>query len=105
MVLSLLSLHRPAASGVSATSSFDECMFASLTAEDLQVWIKKLKHGKSPGLDDVSADMVIDADDLLHDCLLQLFKRMLATSFPDCLSVGIITTVLRSGEPTTGASQ
>ena len=65
-------------------------MFASITA-DMTVYtcIKKLKRGNSPGIDGVSADMVIDGGDLLHDCLLQLFNRMLATSFPQCLSVGV----------------
>jgi len=44
--------QRPATSGVSATSSSDdECMFASITAEELHVCIKKLKRGKSPGID------------------------------------------------------
>ena len=91
--------QRPAASGVSATSSSDdECMFASITAEELHVCIKKLKRGKSPGIDGVSADMVIDGGDLMHDCLLQLFNRMLVTSFPECLSVGMITAVFKSGE-------
>ena len=28
----------------------------------------------------------------------QLFNRMLATSFPECLSVGMITAVFKSGE-------
>ena len=59
---------------------------------------KSLKHGKSSGIDDVSADMVIDGGDMLHECLLQLFNRMLATSFPEHLSVGVITAVFRSGE-------
>jgi len=91
--------QRPATSGVSATSSSDdECMFASITAEELHVCIKKLKRGKSPGIDGVSADMVIDGGDLLHDCLLQLFNRMLATSCPECLSIGMITAVFKSGE-------
>ena len=71
-------------------------MFASITAEELHVCIKKLKRGKSPGIDGVSADMVIDGGDLLHDCLF-LFNRMLATSFPECLSVGMITAVFKSG--------
>jgi len=34
--------------------------------EELHVCIKKLKRGKSPGIDGVSADMVIDGGDLLH---------------------------------------
>ncbi len=73
-------------------------MFASITAEELHVCIKKLKRSKSPGIDGVSADMVIDGGDLLHECLLRLFNRMLATSFPECLSVGVITAVFESGE-------
>ncbi len=44
-------------------------MFASITAEELRVCINKLKRGKSPGIDGVSADMVIEGGDLLHDCL------------------------------------
>ena len=32
----------------------------------------KLKHGKSPGIHGVAADMVIAGGDLLHDCLPQL---------------------------------
>ena len=43
--------------------------------------------GQSVRIDGVSADMVIDDGDLLHDCLLQLFNRMLATSFSVCLLV------------------
>ena len=58
---------------------------------------KNLKRGKSPGIDGVSADMVIDGGDMLHECLLQLFNRMLATFFPECLSIGVITAVFRSG--------
>ena len=42
-------------------------MFAGITAETLQVCIKKLKRCKSAGIDGVTADMVIDGSDLLHD--------------------------------------
>ena len=91
--------QRPAASGVSPTSKTDdECIFASITAEKRHVYIENLKRGKSPGIDGLSADMVNDGGDLLHDCLLQLFNRMLATSFPECLSAGVITAVFKSGE-------
>ena len=73
-------------------------MFASITAEELHVCIKELKCGKSPGIYGVSADMVIDGGDMLHDRLLQLFNRMLATPFPECLSVSMITAVFTVGE-------
>jgi len=72
---------------------------------ELHVCIKKLKHGKSPGIDGVSADMVIDGGDLLRDCLLQLFNRMLATTFSECLSVGMITAVSSSGEKSDMSNQ
>ena len=54
--------QRPATPGVSASSGFDdECMFASITTEELHVCIQNdWKHGKSPGIDGVSADMVVD---------------------------------------------
>ncbi len=56
--------QRPAASGVSPTSNTDdECMFAGITAEELHVCVQELKRGKSPGIDGVSADMVIDGGD------------------------------------------
>ena len=87
--------QRPAASGVAATScSDDECMFASITAEKLHVCIEKLERGKSPGIVGVAADVVTDGGDLLHHCLLQLFNGMRANSFPEILSVGMITAVL-----------
>ena len=59
--------------------------------------IQKLKHGKSPGIDGVSAVMLIDGHELLHNCLLQLFNRMLAIHFPECLSVDMFTAVYKSG--------
>ena len=59
--------------------------------------IRKLERGTSPGIDGVSADMVTGGGDLMHECLLHLFNCMLATHFPECLSVGMITAVFKSG--------
>ena len=90
--------QRPTSSGVSTPSLSDECMFASINADELHTSIRKLKRGKSPGIDGISAEMIIDGGDLMHSCLLDLYNRMLATHFPECLSVGMITAVYKSGE-------
>ncbi len=68
-------------------------MFADITADELHACIKKLKRGKSPGIDGVCAEMIKDGGDLLHNCMLELFNRMLASHFPERLSVGMITAV------------
>ena len=42
--------------------------------------------------------MIKDGGDLLGSCLLLLFNCMLASHFPECLSVGLITAVYKSGD-------
>ena len=42
--------------------------------------------------------MIKDGDDLVQQCLLWLFNCMLASHFPERLSVGLITTVYKSGD-------
>ena len=70
--------QRPATPGVSLPSSeSDECMFAHITADELQVCIKRLQRGKSPGIDGVCAGMIKDGGELLQSCLLELFNRIL----------------------------
>ena len=56
------------------------------------------KSGKSPGIDDILADMIKDGGDLVQQCLLWLFNCMLASHFPERLSVGLITAVYKSGD-------
>ena len=90
---------RPTIPGVSSSSSeSDECMFAHITADELQVCIKRLQRGMSPGIDAVCAEMIKDGGELLHTCLLELFNRMLMSHFPECLSVGVITAVFKAGD-------
>ena len=54
--------------------------------------------------DGVSADMVTNGGDLLHNGLPQLFNRMLATHFPECLSVSMITAIFNLQETLTCAT-
>ncbi len=42
--------------------------------------------------------MIKDGGDLVQQCLLWLFNCMLASQFPDCLSVGLITAVYKSAD-------
>ena len=57
-----------------------------------------LKRGKSPGIERVTADMIKDGGDLLKESLLWLFNCILASHFPEGLSVGVITAVYKSGD-------
>ena len=73
-------------------------MFADITVEELQICIKRLQRGKSPGIDGICAGMIKDGGELMHSCLLELFNRMLSSHFPECMSVGVITAVYKAGD-------
>ena len=68
-----------------------------ITLDELSACIKRLKRGKSPGIDGVLADMIKDGSSVLKECLLWLFNCILASPFPERLSVGLITAVYKSG--------
>ena len=87
--------QRPADSGVS-TSCSD--LTAGITVDELSQSIRRLKRGKSPGIDGILADMIKDGGDLVQQCLLWLFNCMLASHFPERLSVGLITAICKSGD-------
>ena len=61
---------------------------------------QQLKRGKSPGNDGIPVYMLKDCGDLVQECLLWLFNCMLASHFPERLSVGLITAVYKSGDKT-----
>ena len=90
--------QRPADSGVSTSNPDDACLNKDITADELSQCIKRLKRGKSPGSDGILADMIKDGGDLMRQCLLWLFNCMLASHFPERLSVGLITAVYKSGD-------
>ena len=90
--------QRPADSGVSTLCPDDTCLNQDITADELSQRIKRLKRGKSPGNDGILADMIEDGGDLMQQCLLWLFNCMLASHFPERLSVGLITAVYKSGD-------
>ena len=86
------------APGVSTSDSNCAALNADITIEELCPCIKRLKRGKSPGIDGILADMIKDGGDLVQECLLWLFNCMLASHFPERLSVGLITAVHKSGD-------
>ena len=88
----------PAAPGVFTPDSNNASLNANITSDELCSCIKRLKRGKSPGIDGILADMIKDGGDLVQECLLWLFNCMLASHFPERLSVGLITAVYKSGD-------
>ena len=71
---------------------------ADITVDELSQCIKRLKRDKSPGIDGILADMIKDGGDLVQQCLLWLLNCMLASHFPERLSVGLITAMYNSGD-------
>lgn len=65
----------------------------------LHTCFKHLKHSKNPGIDGICilAEMIKYGGDLLESCLMLLFNCMLASHFPERLSVGLIIAVYKSG--------
>ncbi len=76
----------------------DACLSADISVEELSQCIKRLKSGKSPGIDGILADMIKDGGDIVQQCLLWLLNCMLASHFPERLSVGLITAIYKSGD-------
>ncbi len=68
----------PAASGVFTFGLESACLNEkNITHDELCSCIKRLQCGKSPGIDGIVADMIKDGGDLVKECLLWLFNRML----------------------------
>lgn len=81
-------------SHVCAPASDTACFNENITLDELCSCIKRLQHG----IDGIVADMVKYCGDLVKECLLWLLSCMLASHFPERLSVGRITVVYKSGD-------
>ena len=68
------------------------------TIEELSSCIKRLKHGKSPGIDGSLPELSKDGGEHAKQSLLWLFNCMLAGRFPERLFVGLITAIQKSGD-------
>jgi hypothetical protein len=67
----------PTAPGVSTPGLESACLNEDITLDELCSCIKRLQRGQSPGIDGIVADMIKDGGDLVKECLLWLFNRML----------------------------
>ncbi len=81
-----------------STVQSDDALNKDITIDELSSCIKRLKRGKSPGIDGILPDMIKDGGELVKQSLLWLFNCMLAGHFPERLSVGLITAVYKSGD-------
>ena len=80
---------RPVAPGVSTPALDNACLNDDITLDELSACIKHLKRG----IDGILTGMIKDGGDLLKESLLWVFNCILASQFPERLSVGLITAV------------
>ncbi len=85
-------------SGTSVRAADASCLNAPVTSDELHDCIKRLKRNKSADIYGILSEMVKNGGEVLHSCLLIIFKLMLVTYFPKQLSVGLITAVYKSGD-------
>ena len=73
--------------------------FQDIRIEELRSAIKNLKMSKSPGLDKISAKLLIEAGDTITPSLVLLFNLSLNTGiFPDDWKFAKVTPIYKSGE-------
>ena len=83
----------PGQASVLDSRDHSKCLSVDITVDELHDCIKKLKRGKSSGMDGLLAEMIKDGGDMLQNCILCLCNCMLASHFPERLSVGLINAV------------
>ena len=73
--------ERHAASGVS-TSDPDDALNKDITLDELCSCIKRLKLGKSPGMDGVPLDMIKNGGEIVKQKLVTAFQLYAGLPFP-----------------------
>ncbi len=84
-------------SGTSVQAADASCLDVPVTSDELHDCNKRLKRNKSAGIYGILPEMVKGAGEILHSCLLVIFRMMLVSQFPNQLSVGLTTAVYKSG--------
>lgn len=80
-----------------SNKSFTELDY-SINKNELHEAMKKLKNGKSPGLDQITNQMIKAGSDQLNTILLRLFNKVFSLSiYPNTWSVGFITNIFKKG--------
>jgi hypothetical protein len=60
--------------------------------------LKKLQRNKVVGLDDMKAEFILNARELLHMPLLTTFNYFLEEGFPKALSIGVVHALFKRGD-------
>ena len=69
--------------------------------QELRKILKKLKPGKSAGLDRISNEMIKCSFEILKNCFVKLFNLILTVGYiPNIWCKGLITPVHKNGDPT-----
>ncbi|XP_065685233.1 uncharacterized protein LOC136097102 [Hydra vulgaris] len=81
------------------TNNNNELAFSELKIEELEVAIKSLKINKSPGIDDICSNIVIDVFLEIRKPIFEIFKSSIKTgTVPDKLKTAKIIPIFKTGE-------
>jgi hypothetical protein len=70
----------------------------NITLVDLLQVLKMLQRNKAVGLDDMKAEFILDAGELLYMPLLTTFNCFLAEGFLEALSIGVVHALFKGGD-------
>ncbi|XP_065679861.1 uncharacterized protein LOC136094168 [Hydra vulgaris] len=81
------------------TNNNNELAFSELKIEELEVAIKSLKINKSPGIDDICSNIVIDVFLEIRKPIFEIFNSSIKTgTVPDKLKTANIIPIFKTGE-------
>ena len=74
--------------------------FPEITTFEVRLAIKQMKKGKAPGPDNITLDLIADADEPIHVRLAQLFNKCLKESkTPEEWNKAILILLYKKGDP------
>ena len=90
--------HDEAATSSIPDPTDDEGDFPDFSLEEVQNAIKKMKNGKSPGIDQITAEVLKAGGDTMAEMLLHIFKNVTLTSkTPLAWSKMVVTPIHKKG--------
>ena len=70
------------------------------TTEEIKIAIRSLQNNRSAGDDQIKAEMLKSAPDILHELLADIYNNISKTGeHPPELTLGIITPIQKPGKP------
>ena len=79
-------------------TSYSDCMDASFNINELNVSIKRLKNGKSCGIDSITNEMISEGGTALHESILTIFNYIFRSgTYPTKWRDNIILPIFKSG--------